>query len=149
MQHDRLDKFNRSVFDEWTPIQRLRLGELRRICKAYEIPFKATDKQRDLMPIVKRANDESIFAFGPSLIANAKHPHFLTGEAAPTPDLKVVDNGENESGLVDIAETSGEPCESIHLGMKLKWCVMQGDIILHKGLKSREEADGLHLPTSG
>lgn len=117
-----------------TPLERMRRTDLYKIARAYDIPYKDACKKKRILPLLKEALDDGKFALE-TLVQGAKFPHFLTGEQ---PKGQVIDT----SG-------SGEPCESIHLGNGKKWCVMQGNIILHEGLVTKEEADGLHVPTSG
>lgn len=121
-----------------TPLQRMRRGELYKIARAYDIPYKDACKKKRLLPILKEAMDDGVFSLD-TLVQGAKFPHFLTG--TPDPRVSVVD--VTKVG----APASTEPCTTIHLGNAKKWCVMQGSTIIHEGLVTKEEADGLHVPT--
>ena len=123
-----------------TPLQRLRRFEMVKVAKAYNIRYKEGSRKDKMVVVMQDAMDEGVFAME-TLISKAPFPHFITGQPDPrlgTPEVTKVDT-----------PVSDEPFVSMHLGMAMKWCVMQGDKIIHKGLKNKEEADGLHIPTSG
>lgn len=118
-----------------TPVQRLRRSELHKIAKAYDIKVKPDCIKRKILPLIEEAVEEGLIDPN-NILKGAKYPHFITGEQLNAPiEKQVVDT-----------PASNEPCESIHLGNGKKWCVMQGNIILHEGLITKEEADGLHVP---
>lgn len=118
-----------------TPIQRLRRTELHKIARAHDIKVKPNCIKKKILPLIQEAVEEGLID-PDNILKGAKHPHFLTGEKAP-----------NQKQVV--ASVSDEKLTTVHLGNAMKWCVMQGDTILHKGLVTKEEADGYHVPTSG
>lgn len=126
-----------------TPMQQLRRTELHKIAKAHGIRVKPDCIKRKILPLIEEAVEEGLID-PTNVLKGAKYPHFITGMEAPiTPGKMLVDKDHNIHSLSD------EPCKTIHLGNAMKWCVMQGDTILHKGLVTKEEADGLHIPTGG
>jgi len=128
---------------EGTPISRLRRNELHKIAKAHDIPVRPHCNKKKILPIIEEAVSEG--RIDPDyLLKGAKYPHFITGGPAPiTPGKMMVDINN------DVHILSDEPLTTVHLGNAMKWCVMQGDTILHKGLKTKEEADGIYIPASG
>lgn len=118
---------------EGTPISRLRRNELHKIAKAHDIPVRPLCKKNKILPIIEEAVEEG--RIDPNnLLKGAKYPHFIIGGK---PNVEVV------------PAQSDEPLTTVHLGNAMKWCVMQGDTIIHKGLKTQEEADGLYISASG
>lgn len=129
-----------------TPMGQLRRTELHKIAKAHGIRVKPDCIKRKILPLIEEAVEEGIID-PTNVLKGAKFPHFITGEQLASPEItpgKMLVDKDNKIHVL-----SDEPCVTIHLGNAKKWCVMQGSTILHEGLVTKEEADGLHVPTGG
>lgn len=129
-----LDVVDTKQFDDRKGLELYRREELWRTCRAYGLPYNEKWRKDRLV-------QEMEFARADGRMKELKHPEYLQGW--PT---KV----STEEPIQELSDDT--PLEAVFCGPQLKYCVMQGNVMLHQKLSKAEAEDivnGVHVPTGG
>jgi len=106
-----------------TPIERLRVWECHRLADAYDIPYRPNATKRQMLPVLKTAQETGVFQKPP-----------------PHPELLLPPGQRGKAEMAKASAVVGQ--RSVEwLGAGRKWVIMEGSIIASSGHASREDAE--------